>query len=183
MPQPPEPSEPIPWTCTIDLFDHITFLPAVFGDKSQTMTWWQMSARAVVVFLYGTALIRFAGTRVFGKGAAFDIILSVIIGSNLSRALTGNAALWETLITTTVLIVLHWVVAEIAFRSKAFATLVKGKPQVLIRDGRIDERVRSREDIGQRDIEAALRSSGLERVEDVKKAVLERDGSISVIED
>ena len=167
----------------LDLFDHIVLLPELLGDKTETLTWWQMSARAVLVFTYGILLVRFGGTRVFGKGAAFDIILSVIIGSNLSRALTGNAAIWEVLITTTLLVLLHWLVAEIAYRNKAFATLVKGKPQVLIRDGKVNERVRFAENIGDRDIEAALRSSGVERVEDVRKAVLERDGSINVLTD
>ena len=167
----------------IDWLDHITFATSVFGDKENPLTWWQMTARAVVVFVYGIGLVRFGHTRVFGKGAAFDIILSVIIGSNLSRALTGNAALWEVLIVTTILVVLHAIVAEIAFRSRSFATLVKGAPQVLIEHGKVNERVRSRENIGARDIDTALRGAGLERVGDVKKAVLERDGSISILEE
>ena len=160
--------------------EHWTFAEGLFGDTDTDLAWWQMSARAAVVFAYGIALVRLAGTRVFGKGAAFDIILSVIIGSNLSRALTGNAALWETLLTTTVLIGLHWLVAEIAFRSPAFATLVKGKPKVLIEDGERQERTISAEEIGPRDLEAALRSAGVESAEEVAKAVLERDGSITV---
>ena len=160
--------------------EHWSFAEGLFGDTDTPLAWWQMSARAAVVFAYGIALVRVAGTRVFGKGAAFDIILSVIIGSNLSRALTGNAPLWEVLVTTTVLIGLHWLVAELAFRNQAFATLVKGKPKVLIEDGQRNERVISAEEIGQRDLEAALRSAGVERIEDVAKAVLERDGKITV---
>lgn len=161
--------------------EHITFAQSVFGDSGDNLAWWQMCARAFIVFVYGIALVRLAGTRVFGKGAAFDIILSVIIGSNLSRALTGNAPLWEVLITTTFLVGLHWLIAEMAFRSKAFATLVKGQPKLLIENGRINERVRSREEIGQRDLDAALRAAGVESVDDVAKATLERDGSINVI--
>ncbi len=160
--------------------EHWTFGAALFGDSAAPLAWWQMCARATVAFVYGIALVRIAGTRVFGKGAAFDIILSVIIGSNLSRALTGNAPLWEVLVTTSFLVGLHWLVAEIAFRNKAFATLVKGKPKVLIRDGRRVERTISAEEIGDRDLDAALRAAGLEAVEEVDKAVLERDGSITV---
>ena len=165
----------------MDFFDHIVLGTAIFGDKENPLTWWQMCARSLVVFIYGVLLVRFGHTRVFGKGAAFDIMLSVIVGSNLSRALTGNAAIWEVLITTTFLVGLHWLVAEIAFRSKTFATLVKGQPQVLIEDGKVNERVRSHENIGERDIRSALRDGGVETVEEVKKAVLERDGSITVI--
>ncbi|MEM7566365.1 MAG: YetF domain-containing protein [Pseudomonadota bacterium] len=160
--------------------EHWTFGASVFGDSGSPLTWWQMSARAVVAFVYGIALVRVAGTRVFGKSAAFDIILSVIIGSNLSRALTGNAPLWEVLVTTSLLVGLHWLVAELAFRNKAFATLVKGKPKVLIRDGERVERTISREEIGDRDLQAALRSAGIEEIGEVDRAVLERDGSITV---
>ena len=167
----------------MDIFDHIVFATAIFGDKENPLTWWQMCARAILVFVYGVLLVRFGHTRVFGKGAAFDIILSVIIGSNLSRALTGNAAIWEVLITTTVLVLLHWAVAEMAFRNKTIADIVKGKPQTLIRDGVVDERVRFHENIGERDLNTALRSAGVEDVSHVKKAVLERDGSINVITD
>ena len=167
----------------MDIFDHIVFATTIFGDKTEPLTWWQMCARALLVFVYGVLLVRFGHTRVFGKGAAFDIILSVIIGSNLSRALTGNAAIWEVLITTTVLVLLHWLVAEMAYRNRTIANLVKGKPQILIRDGKVDERTRFHEHIGERDLDTALRSAGVEDISKVRKAVLERDGSISVIAD
>lgn len=63
-----------------------------FGGTGQ-ITWWQETARALLVFSYGLALVRIAGRRIFGKWSALDIIVSVIVGSNLSRALTGSAAL------------------------------------------------------------------------------------------
>ena len=160
--------------------EHLAILHGLFGDSGEPLAWWQMCARAMVVFVYGIALVRLAGTRVFGKGAALDIILSVIIGSNLSRALTGNAPLWEVLITTTFLVGLHWLVAEIAFRNRTFATWVKGQPKELIRDGKRVERTISREEIGERDLDAALRSASIEDVSEVGRAVLERDGSITV---
>ena len=73
---------------------------AVFGITPH-ITWTQECARAVVIFVYGFAIVRFVGRRVFGKWAALDIIVSVIVGSNLSRALTGSAELWGTLAATT----------------------------------------------------------------------------------
>lgn len=66
---------------------------AIFGTLGH-LTWWQECDRAIV---------RVAGRRVLGKWAALDIIVSVIIGSNLSRALTGQASLAGTLAATTVL--------------------------------------------------------------------------------
>ena len=57
------------------------------------IAWWQMTVTGVLVFFYGLALLRLAGQRHFGKLAAFDIVLAVLIASNLSRTLTANAPL------------------------------------------------------------------------------------------
>lgn len=157
------------------------FVHAWIGKEGQTFTWWQMSVRASIVFAFGIALLRLARTRLFGKASAFDIVLSVIVGSNLSRTLTGNAPFFETLIATIVLVLLHALMATLAHRWKPFATLVKGAPMRLIEDGTIDDEAMARERIGERDLKEALRGSGVENAEDVRLAVLERDGSISVV--
>lgn len=61
-------------------------MDVVFGPTGH-VTGWQECDRALVVFIYGLAIVRIVGRRVFGKWAALDIIVSVIVGSNLSRAL------------------------------------------------------------------------------------------------
>lgn len=83
----------------------------LFGPQGHPL-WWQECARAALIFAYGLALVRIAGRRVFGKWSALDIIVSVIVGSNLSRALTGSAPLFGTLAATTLLMALHWVLAQ-----------------------------------------------------------------------
>ena len=154
----------------------------MLGKEGEPITALQMSLRACVLFLYGILLIRLAGTRIFGKSAPLDIIMSVIIGSNLSRCLTGNAPLLPTMVATAVLLTLHWALARFAHHHRGFATLVKGKPAVLIADGSIDYGAMRHEGIGMRDLETAVRESGLADVDEVRRATLERDGSISVIE-
>ena len=96
---------------------------AIFGQLGH-LSWWQECDRALVVFIYGLAIVRVAGRRVFGKWAALDIIVSVIVGSNLSRALTGQASLGGTLAATTVLMVLHWVLAQAAARAAWLAGIL-----------------------------------------------------------
>src|SRR5690242_20367418 len=89
-------------------------METIFGVGAQTtmhLEWWQECARAVLIFAYGFILLRLTGRRIFGKWAALDIIVSIIIGSNLSRALTGQAPLGGTLLSTTLLIALHWLLA------------------------------------------------------------------------
>ena len=109
----------------------------MFGSTGH-VTWIQESGRAILLFAYGLAAVRLAGRRVFGKWAALDIIVSVIVGSNLSRALTGSAPLFGTIAATTVLLALHWVLAQGTARWKGLSRLLEGSPIRLARDGQVD---------------------------------------------
>ena len=153
----------------------------VLGKEGEPISALQMSLRSIVLFLYGIVLLRLAGTRIFGKSVPLDIIMSVIIGSNLSRCLTGNAPLLPTMVATAVLLALHWTLARFAHKSHGFANLVKGKPHVLVEDGEIDHGAMRHEGIGMRDLETAMRDEDIVEVKNVRRATLERDGSISVI--
>ena len=82
------------------------------------ITWWQECNRAVVVFIYGWIIVRIAGRRMFGKWSALDIIVAVVVGSSLSRALTGTVSLFGTFAAMTLLMVLHWLLAQAVARSK-----------------------------------------------------------------
>jgi uncharacterized membrane protein YcaP (DUF421 family) len=145
------------------------------------MTWWQMSIRAVIIFLFGLVLVRLASKRVFGRWGAIDIILSVIIGSNLSRTMTGSAPFLETLAATTVLVALHAVVVWVAARVSWLGPLVKGKSCRIAQDGRFDPRQLKKHAVGDRDIEEALHFAGLARPDQVAEAWIERNGDISII--
>ena len=156
-------------------------LHALIGREGGDITWWQMSIRAVAIFLYGLALIRFAHKRVFGKWSPIDIVLSVVIGSNLSRTLTGNAPFVETLAATTLLVVLHSLLTDAAARIPRLGPLLKGSPAKLIEDGRPDEKQLRKHAIGEHDLQEALRACGLRDVGEVQAAYLERNGDINVV--
>lgn len=77
---------------------------------------------------------------------------------------------------------MHWLFAAIAFRNDNFATLIKGKERLLIRDGEIQWSAMRKSHIGERDLLGALRSQAkLTDVNKVQEARLERNGEISVI--
>jgi uncharacterized membrane protein YcaP (DUF421 family) len=155
-------------------------LEAIFGTKSD-VTLLQECARAALVFAYGLLLVRVSGRRVFGRWSAIDIVISIIVGSNLSRTLTGNAPLLGTLAATTLLMFLHWLLAQAAARSPALSRLFEGRARELGRDGRLAHRRDLRVAISEADLAEALRQSGVERVEDTRLLVLEPSGKISVL--
>ena len=156
------------------------WLQSVFGS-TDNVSWQQECMRAVLIFVYGLLVVRIAGRRVFGRWSALDIVLSIIVGSNLSRALTGTAPLFGTLAATSLLMLLHWVLAQIAARSATVSRIVEGTPIELGRDGTVARAVLRRQAVSEADLEEALRRSGVERIEDSRIVTLEPSGKISVI--
>lgn len=153
----------------------------LFGSDADTITWWQMSARAALVMIYAVLLYRLAARRTFGRNTALDIVVAIVLGSTLSRALTANAALLPALAATAVLIGLHAILAALALRFGPFSRLTKGAPTKLIEDGRIDWDNARRASVGEGDLMEALRLHGVEDEGSVKAAYMERNGQISVI--
>jgi uncharacterized membrane protein YcaP (DUF421 family) len=140
-----------------------------------------MTVRAIVVFAYAVALYRLLPRRAIAGSAAIDIVLAIIVASSLSRALTGNAPLFATMAATTAIGALYYAMTAVARRSDRFASAVKGKPLPLIRDGRLDLASMRAAQFGQPDIEQHLRAEGVDELRDVRRATLERDGSVSVL--
>ncbi|WP_242923054.1 DUF421 domain-containing protein [Pontibacter liquoris] len=159
-----------------DLFD------TALGLDESTLTWWQMSLRAVVVFIVALVIIQLGNQRIFGKNTAFDIVLGIIYGSILSRAITGNSPCWPTLCATLVLVLLHRLMAYIAYNTSGpFGDLIKGTPVLLVKEGQVLEKKLKENSLTDNDLEEAMRKKGVLNVEDIQTAYLERSGDISII--
>ncbi len=155
---------------------------SLLGLESDSLTAWQMAARAVVVYAAAVLMVRIGEKRFLGKNTAFDVILGIILGSVVSRAITGSSPFVPTLVAGFVLVGLHWGLAVLAFRLERLATLVKGESRVLIVDGELRHEALRKSHIGERDLQSALRTNGrLTSPRRVAEARLERSGEISVI--
>jgi uncharacterized membrane protein YcaP (DUF421 family) len=155
---------------------------AVIGHgTSMQITWWQMSIRAVIIFAYGVILLRLAGQRAFGRQSALDIVLTVLIGSNLSRAMTGGSPFLPTIAGSAALVLLYYASIHLTQRSNLVGFLLKGEHKYLVRDGSADPSAMRQVGISDRDLREAMRTEGVEELSDVKLAALERSGHISVV--
>ena len=155
-------------------------MTAWFGVGSE-LSAAQECARAVLILLFAVIAVRVAGRRLFGRWAAIDIIVSVIAGSNLSRALTGSAPLWGTLLATAILIGLHWLAGMAIARWPRASHILEGKPIVLGADGSSSDRPRWRHAVSRADLDEAARLAGVESIEGSQKITLEPSGTISVL--
>ena len=154
----------------------------LIGNDSETITWWQMSLRGVIIFIFGVVLVRIAGKRAFGKASAFDIVLAIVIGSNLSRTLTASAPFIPTLAASTALVLLYRLLAWGAFSTSWLGKIIKGWPRCLVRDGQPVTKAMRRSQITDEDLREALRlHAGQEDLSGIQDAYLERNGQISFI--
>jgi len=151
------------------------------GVDSQEMGAWQMALRAMIVYAVTLAMVRLGKKRFMGKATAFDVILGIVLGSIVSRAITGNAPLVPTLAATATLIALHSGLTAIACRWHGFGEVIKGRPRVIVRNGRKDEKAMMTAHLTDRDLEEDLRRHAMTGIEDVAEARLERNGDISII--
>lgn len=141
----------------------------------------QECARAALILVFAIIAVRVAGRRLFGRWAAIDIVVSVIVGSNLSRALTGSAQLWETLLATAVLVALHWLAGMAISRWPSVSHILEGRPIVLGSGESPLDRRRQRHAVSHADLDEAARQAGIASIGAGDIIVLEPSGKISVL--
>jgi uncharacterized membrane protein YcaP (DUF421 family) len=155
---------------------------ALIGPDTGEVAIWQFCVRALVIFTFGVFCIRVAGRRTFSQYSPLDIIVYLVVGSNLSRAMTGKADFFGGLAATLVIVILHRLLALATLRWRGLARLVKGEPRVLIRDGAVDRAALVRHGISDADLAASLRlEAGADSAADVHLATIETGGRISVV--
>ena len=148
----------------------------------EDLTLVNMTARAVIVFATGIVLLRLGARRGLGRNAGFDILLGVVLGSVLSRAINGHAAFFPTLGASAVLVGMHELLSFLASRIHWVSQGLKGGTPTIIRDGVVDRAALRRCQISAHDLEENLRLKGnVTNSAEVAEARLERNGEISVV--
>lgn len=147
-----------------------------------SMPWWEFVLRAVAVYAVLLVLIRLSGKRTMGQFTPFDMLLIVLLGNAVQNSLLGkDTSLGGGLLLAATLIALNWCVAFVTSRSQHVEKLVEGVPVVLARDGQLFRSVLRRELVSEDDFNEALRQNGQMTLTDVRIALLETNGSISVV--
>ncbi len=152
------------------------------GQDYEDINALQVAARAAVIYVIALVMIKLGKRRFMGDYSAFDILLGFIVGSIMARALTGAISLVNMVVVVVVLLGLHWLLATVSYYWPAFEKVVEESPRELIVDGEVQEDAAQKSKLTDADLEQALREEGgVESPDEVKKAYLERDGSVTVI--
>src|SRR5215510_8280750 len=149
---------------------------------SLAVPWWELVVRAAVVYAFLIVLLRLTGKRQIGQLAPFDLVLLLVLSNAVQNSMNaGDNSLVGGLLSAGTLVVLNYSVGYATFKNKTLEALVEGRPQVVIHNGRVFEDVMRRAKLTHHELSAALRQAGCSCADDVQVAILENNGSISVV--
>jgi uncharacterized membrane protein YcaP (DUF421 family) len=141
----------------------------------------QMALRAIIIYAVMLVLVRLASKRFLSKASAFDVIVAIMLGSIMSRAINGSAPFLPTIVASAALLALHWLFATLSAYT-SFGALVKGEPRLLIKDGEVQEDGLRGAKLSENDLKQALRlQAGDPDPSKIRRAYLERNGRISIV--
>jgi uncharacterized membrane protein YcaP (DUF421 family) len=125
--------------------------------------------------------------RIFGKKElsqlnTADVILILLISNSVQNAMVGsNISLLGGIAAASVLFAINFALKKLMYKSKWFSDFMQEKPEILIHDGKLDFKALSKLNITSDELKEAIREHGIENFTDVKLAMLEIDGNISII--
>lgn len=138
--------------------------------------------RSVTVYLFMVLALRFAGKRDLAQLNAADIVLILLVSNSVQNAMVGNnTTLIGGLCAAAALFAVNYVVKTLLYKNGRFRELLFDKPCILIHDGKLDFDMLSKLKITNEELQEAIREHGLEKYKDVKLAILEADGNISIV--
>ena len=144
--------------------------------------WWEIVLRASVVYFVMLALLRLSGKRTVGQFTPFDLLVLVLLGDAVQGSMiAGDQSLQGGLILTATLLGWNRLVGFVTARSEPVALVVEGKAEILARNGHVFNDALKSADLTLDDLEEAMRDHSVPSVNKIRLAVLERDGTITVL--
>lgn len=138
--------------------------------------------RSVSVYLFMVIALRIFGKKELSQLNTADVILILLISNSVQNAMVGSdSSLWGGMIAALALFIINFIFKKVMSNSKFIKELVQDKPEILIHDGKIDFKALAKLDITSEELQEAMREHGVEYYKDVKLAMFEIDGNISII--
>ncbi len=142
----------------------------------------EIALRSAVIYMIVLLGVRLSGKREVGQMTPFDLTLLLLISNSVQNAMTGpDTSVLGGIVAAVTLLVLNYLVAELAGTNRRFRKLIEGQPSLLIHDGQVIAAHMAKEHVSMDELQRALRQHGITSYHDVALGVLEVDGSISCL--
>jgi uncharacterized membrane protein YcaP (DUF421 family) len=139
------------------------------------------AARAAAVYVLMLIVIRALGKRTVGNFAAFDLLVALMLGEVVDEIIYGDVGFAQGTIAIVVIAAAQYSNAWLSWWDHGFDRLLEGKPTVVVRDGQLREDGMKAERMHGKDVIAHLRAQGIRDLREVHLALVEDDGSVSVL--
>lgn len=144
--------------------------------------WWEFVPRAIIVYLFLLVVLRLTGKRQIGQLAPFDLVLLLVLSNSVQNAMNGgDNSVIGGIISAATLISMNWAIGWLTYKSKTAERLIEGRPVILVHDGHVNQSALERNMMTSHELNSALRSQGCTGVEEIRFAILENNGSVTVI--
>ena len=141
-----------------------------------------VAIRSAIIYVFLVVAIRLGGKREVGQLTTPDLVVLLVVANAVQNAMVGsNNSLIGGIVSTAVVLGIARLIQILGQRSPWVEEVLIGKPRILVVDGVPDAAAMRDEEIGSDELSAALREHGMVDLGEVHLAVLEVDGSISVI--
>jgi uncharacterized membrane protein YcaP (DUF421 family) len=138
--------------------------------------------RTTAIYLVVLIGVRLSGKREVGQMTPFDLTLLLLLSNAVQNAMTGSdTSVWGGVVAACTLLIMNYLIAEVAGANRRFRKFVEGQPSLLIHDGKIISAHMAKEHVSADELHRALREHGIADYKEVALAVLEVDGSISCL--
>ncbi len=142
----------------------------------------EIALRTGIIYLLVLIGIRLSGKREVGQMTPFDLTLLLLISNSVQNAMTGpDTSLAGGAVAAVTLLIMNYLVAEVSGGNRRFRKLIQGQPSLLVHDGQVIEAHMAKEHVSMDELERSLREHGVASYKEAALAVLEVDGSISVL--
>ena len=149
---------------------------------TMTLPWWQFIVRGLVVYAFLILILRMSGKRQIGQLSPFDLVFMMVISNSVQNSMNGgDNSIMAGVILAATLIVSNWFASRISFSRKGWGKIIQGEPRVLLHNGSINRKALEEENISHDELMLAIRQAGIADLLNVRSAILEVNGSISVI--
>ncbi len=141
-----------------------------------------IALRSLAVYAFMLVAIRLTGKKELSQLNTIDVVLILLISNAVQNAMVGNnTSLLGGLAAAAVLFILNFLLKKITFKNKKLRELIFEHPEILIHDGKLNFEKLSHLGISDEELKEAMREHGVEYYKDVKLAIFEVDGNISII--
>ena len=137
--------------------------------------------RGVGIYAIVLFIIRMTGKRTIGNFTAFDLLVALMLGEVVDEIIYGDVSLLQGLVALAVIALAHVANSWLSYWDHGFDAILEGTPTVIVKNGKLQRKGMRKERMNEKEVFAELRLNGIDDLREVKLAIVENDGEVSVI--